>query len=292
MNKKFLLNFIIFLLVAVPSNTAMCQKNDSILIKKVILYPVVDGRHMMEYYVHNQLTAGIDGLKIRNLFFDDSTNQINYYHFYWYKNGSLTRDEKYDSDDRLIELVKYENSKEGQALKKEIFLHVTDTLEPDSAFYYHYQNNQLDKMEISIKGERGHIIKEYAYTSDGKVKNISIKGKRAGKAFPKEIIYSYKKDDQERLVLKEKTETWKKKEVIEKWEYLYKNDKVGKIEYMVNDDFEWEKEFFYYPDGKKKIIITRDKNGDELSFVRFEYEAKIIDLGKNKNYNVRIPLQQ
>jgi hypothetical protein len=263
----------------------MGQKNDSILIKKVIHHPVVDGKHLMDYHVHNQLTAGIDGLTIRNLFFNDSTNRIEHYHFYWYRNGSLVRDEKYDNEDNLTGLVKYENSKEGQPLKKEIYLHVPDTLEPDSSFIYHYRDNRLAKKEISTKNSRRPIIKEYSYTGEGKIESISIKGKGSGKAFPKEIYYSYRVDDQDRLVIKEKTEIWKKKEVREKWEYQYKNNRLEKINYLVNNEPEGEKEFVYYPDGKKKIVITRDKDGNELSYIRYEYDAKIINLGVNKNYN-------
>ncbi|MBN2272775.1 MAG: hypothetical protein JXR41_11515 [Bacteroidales bacterium] len=261
-------------------------QEDSIKIQQINVHTIAKGKQTPEYFTKNQKTLTMDEHIIREINFNDSTKQVEDYTFYFYRDGKLFTEEKYDSDNVLQNIIKHDYDVKGQRTESTTLTLSGGKLIQSAKTVYSYDNNGNKTSKKDYRtGKKPYRTTVYTYSSNLLI-NEQSKAKKSMEHIIRRIV-NYQYDTDGKLKTKSvfekdvKTGDSRKNEL-----YLYNiNGKLEKVEIRdAQDSVLLVKNYEYYPGGALYRYFEQTGEGNVLCYYTYAYRKHRINLGEQKSY--------
>ena len=276
-----LLAFIFF----VPAYEAKAA--DTLKIKLTYKHKISENNQMQGYSTIAQQFYTPDDTLFREIRYDEFSGQISGYTFYFYKNGLLSSEENYHSNDEISFIVKYEYDQNGNEVQSEritfdeMKLAVTETTQK-----IFNANHKLIRQKESVNRKVTATFK-FSYDDEGQLIQLHKKFRPVYDTTIQSETMDYILDDRNNRVKQVniygkniQNQKYERKEI---YEYNDQGWLTAIRSYDKTGALTGEKIYKYLLSGTISIYQENDGEGKILLLLQYDYKKHYMEKGRQES---------
>lgn len=276
--------FCIGLLVFLNSDLIFSQE-DSLFIQATLSSEIVNGKPTSKKIVCKQQLFNSKGLPLREIFIDKKTLDVSEYVVFFFKNGKMNSEEHFTGKDSLLYAYKYLYNKDGLKILSEKYVFSGTNMTVSAISLFNYKDSLLTREKEITAKKKALSITDYQYNQNQKLvsKKITYKKPFSGGIKEEKTLLNYNKNGLIDQMIITKAKTTGDIDTV-KVDYFY-NDKNQLAEelYSGENGNLHKKIYIYNHQGRLNSYAELDKEGNHLTYHKFDYQSKFMNPGINKS---------
>lgn len=225
------------------------------------------------------------GQLFREIIYDEVTGELDGYTFYFYRDGRLSGEEVYDSNDVFLFLVKYEYDKDGNNILWYQSSEPDDKV-PAIKIVRNFSSSGLKLKEKVIRNGATASVTKYKYNAVEKLVLLTARYKPAADTTLKSSAEEYSYDGADRISSVSLINVAGNGERNVFTDYYSYNDNGQLILVSRKNDGGTvisEKNYTWYATGTLRDIRQNDGNGNTVEWFTIEYRTNVMNTGTQKS---------